>query len=238
MSEFRIGLITEGPTDQTVLEKIIIAAFPEDSFLFSYISPTEDEIKEAKKEEGFGWSGIYKVCKKLKTKLEIAEMGGCGFDLLIIHVDGDVMVVSYESGNIEPSPSDAKLPCFSETASITDNCKALKTVVESWMEQINRKIVHCIPFINTDIWAAYMLYSSKRELLSENLDKDNLNRILLSMSKKDGRLVRKKGDKIKKNKKVYIDACDCLSDKLLLKMRNIFTQLDLFCNEVSQTLEE
>ena len=237
MSEFRIGLISEGPTDLSVIEKIITTAFSEDRFVFSYISPTEDEIKESKKEEGFGWGGVYKVCKKLNSKLEIAKMTGCIFDLLIIHLDGDVMMVSYGSAKIEPESSDGRLPCYDVTDEINENCRRLKSVAGSWItEKTDLKIVYCIPYINTDVWAAYMLYPSKREIFYEKLDEESLDRILLGMRKADGRLIRRKDGKIKKSKKAYQDACDNLTDELLLKMRDVFGQLNIFFEEIALDL--
>jgi len=239
MSEFRIGLISEGPTDQSVIEKVIVTAFPEDRFVFSCISPTEDEIKEAKKEEGFGGGGDDKVRKKLRSKLEIAEMAGRGFDFLIIHVDGDVMMLTYDSAKIEPDSSDGHLPCYLETDRVSDNCRRLKTVVESWIsEASDRKIVYCIPYINTDVWAAYMYYTSCRDLFYEELDKGSLNRILLGMRKADGRLVRRKGGEIKKITKAYQDACDRLNGELLEEMRSVFSQLDSFCGQVAPEFSE
>lgn len=233
MSEYRIGLITEGVTDQYILEKIVKTLLPGKHFVFIHLSPTETEIKEQKKKDGFGWGGVYGVCKQLQEKLEIAKMTDSVFDLIIIHVDGDVMMLTYDSTKIIPMDSDGVLPCYSEDYSLSENCLRLRSVVESWNDASDQKAVYCIPYINTDAWAAYMLYPSRKEEFKEDLDKDSLNRILLSIGKREGRLIRKKGNEIKKLKRGYLDAGDRINDKVLEEMRAWFTQLNLFCHDIA-----
>ena len=234
MSDYRIGLITEGVTDQYIIEKIVRTLLPNKRFVFTHLSPTETEIKDQKKKDGFGWGGVYRVCKRLQEKLEIAKMTDSTFDLIIIHIDGDVMMLTYDSSRIIPKAQDGKLPCYSESNSLSENCRRLRSVVESWNEATDQKAAYCIPYINTDAWAAYMLYDSRRGELNEGLDKNSLNGILLSVGKREGKLIRKKGNEIKKLKPGYYDAGDQLNGKILAEMRVWFTQLDLFCEEITQ----
>ena len=233
MSEYRIGLITEGVTDQYIIERIVRTLLPSKRFIFIHLSPTETEIKNQKKQDGFGWGGVYRVCKQLQDKLEIAKMTNSIFDLIIIHIDGDVMMLTYESTWIIPMEQDGELPCYLENNSVSENCKSLRSVVESWNKATDQKAAYCIPYINTDVWAAYMLYASRREVLKEDLDKDSLNGILLSVGRREGKLIRKKGNEIKKLKPGYYDAGDRLNGMILAEMRVRFTQLNLFCDEIA-----
>lgn len=236
MSEYRIGLITEGVTDQYIIEVIVRTLLPRKRFVFTHLSPTETEIMDQKKKDGFGWGGVYRVCKQLQEKLEIAKMADSIFDLIIIHIDGDVMMLTYDSTRIIPMDCDGELPCYSEDNSLSENCRNLRSVVESWNEAPDQNAVYCIPYINTDAWAAYMLYPSRREEFNEDLDKDSLNSILLSMGKKEGKLIRKDGRGIKKLKPGYLAAADRLNGNVLTEMRAWFTQLNLFCDDIAYAI--
>ena len=58
MCEIRVGIVAEGPTDQLLIRGIINAEFPDISFVFTNISPTEDELLSGIKPERFGWGGV------------------------------------------------------------------------------------------------------------------------------------------------------------------------------------
>ncbi len=241
MSEIRTGIISEGPLDQFIIQSIIVQSFPEKTFLFHNISPTEDEIISNSKIEGFGWGSVFRICSRLKNKIEMLKAAGYEFDLLVIHVDGDVMFLTYESARLTPSSNNLSLPCINNNLSIFQNCKQLRNVVESWTDQqhsipTHKKIEYCIPYINSDIWFAYILYEDSRVFLSESLDKEILDRFLLSRTKKEKRLIRLQNKKIKKNPKVYRETAEKLSYALLQDMRTHFKQLDFFCSNLSQII--
>ncbi len=109
MSEYHVGIIAEGPTDISLIKGIVRCAFPDGRFVFRTISPTEEELKSGRKEEGFGWGGVYKVCQGLQPRLKILEAAGMGLDFLIVHVDGDVAYSSYRDANLKTERTD--LPC-------------------------------------------------------------------------------------------------------------------------------
>ena len=96
MSEYHVGIIAEGPTDISLIKGIVRCAFPDGRFVFRTISPTEEELKSGRKEEGFGWGGVYKVCQGLRM----------GLDFLIVHVDGDVAYSSYRDANLKTERTD------------------------------------------------------------------------------------------------------------------------------------
>ena len=237
MSDIRIGIVSEGPLDQKLITSIVNAEFPDKSIIYSNISPTEDEISTGKKEEGFGWGGVYKICKNLDTKLEMLKAAGMEFDLLIIHVDGDVMMATYPSAGINIiDETDGQLPCFEEDDSIENNCRKLTKIVDNWYSYENNRIVHCIPYINSDVWVAYALYEEHRELISEALSKEELDQFLLRRTKSEGRLFRMHQGKIKKNTRVYNQAIYRISTQLLEEMKGRFLQLDRFCVDLDNKI--
>lgn len=73
MSKCRVGIIAEGPTDVSVIQGIVTTIFPDKVFVFNSISPTPEEISMQRKDEGFGWGGVYRVCRRLSDKLRMAE---------------------------------------------------------------------------------------------------------------------------------------------------------------------
>ena len=76
MYEYNVGIIAEGPTDVEVIEGILRTVFAKDTFCFRTISPTPQELQSQRKKEGFGWGGVYRVCKDLREKLEMLTLMG------------------------------------------------------------------------------------------------------------------------------------------------------------------
>ncbi len=236
MSDLRVGIIAEGPLDQQMIQHIICILFPERSFDIFFISPTEYEIDAGQKPEGFGWGGVYKVCKEFQDRLEILKTTGRSFDCIVIHVDGDVMMLTYESANIYPKSSDGVLPCHLPDIPIASNCDRLKEVIQSWINGNERNEVYCIPHINTDVWAAYSLYKNLRSEISEGMSQEELDRFLFERNTKEGRLVRMHQNRVKKERRVYNQAIDAMSADVLEEMRNRFFQLDKFCIDVNKII--
>lgn len=236
MDEIRVGIISEGLPDQWVIQKIIKTEFPDRTFIFTNISPTEDEIDANAKKEGFGWGGVYKVCKNLNEKLEILQTTGLYFDILVIHIDGDVMMLTYESTRITKEAEDAELPCYSDDATITDNCNCLRKVVESWCRNKEQQEVYCIPYINSDVWVAYVLYEKHRTFITQELTKEALVHFLLRRTKREGKLIRMHDGEIKKVNGTYRTAADAITTDLIQEMKAKFSQMHLFCDDLSRVL--
>ena len=213
MSEFHVGLITEGPTDAIILERIVGLLCPENRHaVVTTISPTETELMNGiPKPEGFGWGGVYKVCRNLEWKLALQRKAGICYDLIVIHVDGDVGNKTYQSANIVPFPEAGILPSFDQDKTVIENCEMLKQVVATWIAFSNSKVVYCIPYINMDIWAAFSLYPKDRNYLFESWTEEQLNSFLLMKGKQEGRLIRNKAGRIRKIPNSYRNAAQKLT---------------------------
>lgn len=230
MSDLRIGIIAEGPTDIIIIEKIVKLVFKDYRVVCVEISPTPDELSGIiDKPEGFGWGSVYKICHNLKDKLEILEAGNGSFDMIVIQVDGDVMFVTYESARIHDAKIPTELPCYIEGATIEENCSLLESVICNWKDcDVDSNIILCIPYINTELWAAYCLYPSYKSQLIETLSKDDINSFLLSMPRKESRLLRDKNGRIRKLTKGYRDAANQMDERLIDEMKSKFTQFRKF----------
>jgi hypothetical protein len=235
-----VGLIAEGPTDITVLESILKVVFDGIPLITTVISPTELELTQrVPKPEGFGWRDVYQTCRSLEDKLQVQAATGIGFDLLLIHIDGDVMFKTYGSANIQDAENSDELPCFDEKLTVSENCARLGNIVRSWLgHSVNRSFVIGIPYINMELWAAYCLYSGDRYQLREDWTEKRLNTFLLAKGKKEGRLVRYKGNgrdrRLRKDPKVYSDAMENMTAEIWGKMRSVFSQARLLHNELLQ----
>lgn len=208
MYEYNVGIIAEGPTDVEVIEGILRTVFAKDTFCFRTISPTPQELQSQRKKEGFGWGGVYRVCKDLREKLEMLTLMGAAFDLLVIHVDGDVAYKDY--ADIEEQPLQNDLPCASVTAEVQEAGSSLEDVVCQWLNHstdISIPVVLCLPFLSTETWAGQLLYPGEWTDIDEKTSEDIIyHRLFLLGQPKSGkerRLIRQKAGKMKKNTKGY-----------------------------------
>src|SRR3954466_5354841 len=79
-----IGIVSEGPTDFSVLERIIMRTLPEAAII--QIHP----IRAVLEEVGTGWKGVRRWCERYsQSPTEIISVDR-KLDLLIIHVDCDI----------------------------------------------------------------------------------------------------------------------------------------------------
>ncbi|MCU0665319.1 MAG: hypothetical protein MUC50_23705 [Myxococcota bacterium] len=93
MSELRVALVAEGPTDAVVIESALKALLPA-PFIMTQLQP-----EPTYPELGTGWGGVLRWC------FEFALRGNSsleddptlpGFDLFILHVDADVAEYKYD----------------------------------------------------------------------------------------------------------------------------------------------
>lgn len=230
MSKYRVGLIAEGPTDITVIKSIVCNIFPDKVFVFNSISPSPEEISLQQKDEGFGWGGVYRVCRNLALKLKFAEGISGAFDFVIIHIDADVAYSQYDDiGELNPPIDD--LPC-----AILDDykatCESLETVVCNWIVVQDGKILTCIPYICTETWVGCWLYQDRWTDIVESTNEETLYKYLYrlgsSKSEKSSRLIRKQGGRIKKCTKGYKNAASNLTTELWNMVTARYTQAKLF----------
>lgn len=208
MCEYNVGIIAEGPTDVAIIEGILRIVFAKDTFCFRTISPTPQELQSNQKKEGFGWGGVYRVCKDLEEKLEMLALMGAAFDFLVIHVDGDVAYKDYADIGEQPLQND--LPCASMTAEVQEVGVALENVVCHWLNQptdISIPVVLCLPFLSTETWAGQLLYPEEWADIDEKTSEDVIYHRLFLLgqpkNEKERRLIRQKAGEMKKNKKGY-----------------------------------
>lgn len=158
MSERRIALVAEGPTDYEVIHAALKAILP-DRFTLTLLQP-----EPTRPAMGGGWGGVLKWCyaagerhaATLDTDPTLEN-----YDLLLIHLDVDVAQAQYaDCGLLVPAQAAAKgwatLPCNRPCPPVVDTCTQLEAVLLSWMSpaQVGAKTVLCLPAQSSGTWLA------------------------------------------------------------------------------------
>ena len=115
MSELRVAIAVEGPTDKVVIEAIVDTLLGGTDFELQVLQPEGSHVfgSAIGGVRGLGWSGVYRWCRHASM-----EGGGCvslsavfaNHDVVVADVDADVAGVAYDSAGIV-SPPRVDLPC-------------------------------------------------------------------------------------------------------------------------------
>jgi hypothetical protein len=171
MSDLRIALIAEGPTDAIIIESALKAILPK-SFVMYPLQP-----EPTRPDLGSGWGGVLKWCREVSGRgAELLEDDPTleRFDLIILHIDADVADKSYADYGRELEEAaqqggwgflPCSLPCPPPEASINK----LRTVLLSWLgiDSIGDKTVLCIPSKSTEAWLAAAVFPGNLNLMQD-----------------------------------------------------------------------
>lgn len=190
MSDLRVALVCEGPTDTIVINAAVTSLLGGRNFVLNQLQP-EESI--AFGPTGTGWVGVYNWCQ------QAAEQGGGSvsgnplfdtYDVLLIHLDADVAEMTYASGNIVTTATDlpCSMPCPPPSAS-TNN---LRTAIISWLgERVTPpSTVFCTPSKSTEAWVLAALFPLDATVRSSRLECHHEPANLLSAKPARSRLVR------------------------------------------------
>lgn len=169
MSNLRIALVAEGPTDYVILEAALKAFLGRD-FVLTQLQP-----EATKPEMGSGWGGVLKWCNQV-SKRHAGPVGQeptlVGYDLLIIHLDVDVSTFQYgdcgaEVDQLANSLNWGVLPCVQPCPPVIDTCNTLSTVVQSWLghASVGGGSVLCFPAQSSGTWLAAATLGTGHALL-------------------------------------------------------------------------
>lgn len=165
----RIALVAEGPTDEVVIEAALRSMLGERPFVLKRLFP---EGSAAFGPMGTGWIGVYKWChavaKRGGGRLSGDEMifGPNGYQILLLHLDGDVAGFAYADGSIVPEPTDGVLPCAKGCPPPADTTDDLRKVLLSWCGETDNppKTVVCMPSKSTEAWVVASLFPNDQAM--------------------------------------------------------------------------
>jgi len=163
MSEpLRIALAVEGDTDLIVIKAAIASLLLGREVEFTTLQPEHSlAFGILGGDTGMGWSGVYRWCRQTASEGGGRVSGSALFkfhDILIVHIDGDVAGMTYESANIEETILD--LPCKQPCPPASATAAELRKVVLRWMGENATPVrcVLCTPCMNMEAWVIIALF--------------------------------------------------------------------------------
>ena len=169
MSDLRVALVAEGPTDAIIIEAALKALLPH-PFVLTPLQPEPTRPKL-----GTGWGGVLRWC------LEFASRGHSqieedptlqGFDLFVIHLDADIAEGSYEDVSPEIARIAAQrgwppLPDMVQCPPARGSADAVRARLLAWtgLQTPGPKTVLCVPSKAIDAWLASAVLEASHGLL-------------------------------------------------------------------------
>jgi hypothetical protein len=165
----RVALVAEGPTDGVVIEAALRSMLNGRPFVLNQIFPA---TSIAFGPLGTGWVGVYRWCHESATRGGGSLSGdqlifGTGnYDLLVLHLDGDVAGFDYAHGSLTPLPTDGALPCESHCPPPSDTTNELRQVLLSWCGETTTppRTVVCMPSKSTEAWVVASLFPNDQAI--------------------------------------------------------------------------
>jgi hypothetical protein len=171
MSELRVALIAEGPTDAIVIQAALKALLPR-PFVLTQLQPEPTRPKL-----GTGWGGVLRWC------LDFATRGHArfeddptlpGFDLFVVHIDADVAEkryadVSDEMADLAGQRGWPSLPNVIPCPPPSGSADAMRTCLLAWagMQAPGPKTVLCVPSKAVEAWLTAAVFSDGHALLHD-----------------------------------------------------------------------
>jgi hypothetical protein len=168
MSELRIALVAEGPTDAIIIEAALKAILDR-PFVLQMLQP-----EATPGAMGAGWCGVFKWCRAFAKRgfagLE-EDPTLPGFDLFVVHVDADVAEKSYADGGVaveEMAYGLLPLPCPQPCPPSAVAAGEVRKRLLEWLglKQVGPRTVVCLPSKAVDAWLAAGVLQDEHVLLN------------------------------------------------------------------------
>jgi hypothetical protein len=218
------GLITEGITDQIVIENILMGYFAknEDDIEFKELQPLRDETDENKAQNYGGWDKVLEYCASSKFK------GALQFhDYIIVQIDTDV----------SDKPEGYGIPHFEQGKALTTE-QLIEKVVAKFIDLIGKtryekyedKIIFAISVHSIECWLLPLCYDDNRKAKIVNC----MNTVDDKL-KKSGMKMRLQNKKGEKNVESYRELSEkYCKHKTLLKLYSENPSLKIFIHDVKK----
>jgi hypothetical protein len=215
----RFGFITEGVTDQIVIENILNGYFNTDNIDINELQPLRDETDKNRAENYGGWKLVFDYCKSTKFK-EAFPFN----DYIIIQIDTDVSEEKHydipkrdKSGN-ELTPAD-----------LIDKVKEKfrNLIGEDFFDRHKDQIIFAISVHSVECWLLPIYYTDNRKSKIENC----LGMLNHKLLKKESFTIdpkNKNADYYERVSKFYVKY------KNLIKLYKNNPSLEIFIEEIQQ----
>ena len=184
------GLISEGPTDQIIIERIIHDIFSGKEVDVNMLQPKQDETGN--------WDKVLKYIQDEEFR-QAFQLN----DYIVIHLDTDVMRTEHWPKTLQLNLANNK----TIDEQITEVIELLNTLIPSedgFMEEYGNQIIFAIAVDSVECWILPFYFENKPAKAAKTTGCiDTLNEVLRQkegfyLDKKDFRYYRKMGKRIKK----------------------------------------
>lgn len=231
MSELRIALVAEGPTDYEVIQAALKAVLSQ-PFVMVQLQPEATQGIT-----GTGWCGVLKWLQAAQQRHNGSldtDPTLVGFDLLIIHLDVDVASRQYADcgaliEDIAPQNNWGILPCAQPCPPISNTVVPLFNVIRSWLGQATPgdRTLFCLPAQSSDTWLAAAILPSSHPLFTDGECNLTLESKLAQLPK---------NDRIRKTAREYRRHTPRITEQWE-QVKQICTQAERFESLVLATIE-
>jgi len=200
----RIAFIVEGKTDYYVLTSLV------SMWLKGHYIPTQIQPESSNFGTGEGWGGVFKWCRQVRENTKnkfLSDPLFTQFDLVLIHIDGDVSFSHYSDIGID-TPPNSDIPCYKKGDSASTIILKLEKVLANWcgITDFPIKVITVIPVMATEAWLFSGLVPNDNRIIQKTIEQEFYPDDLFVTQPKGLRLVRKNGDRNKKETKRYREA--------------------------------
>ncbi|MBI4679364.1 MAG: hypothetical protein HY748_17450 [Elusimicrobia bacterium] len=167
----RVALVAEGPTDKIIIQAAISQLLGNRRFVLRQLQP-EESVAFGAKGTG-GWGGVYYWCRQA-----VGRAGGAlrddllflSFDLLVLHLDGDVAGGRYSDAGITEETGD--LPCVQPCPPASSTTDRLRAVLLRWAGEtrIPPRTVLCTPSKSMEAWVLAALFPTDGAVVCGGLE--------------------------------------------------------------------
>ena len=185
----QVYFVTEGVTDQIVIESLLVNWFGDEDFVSNRIQPPSsayaDNLVTALSQ---GWRGVLSWCRGATQEVESSRNEVLRrADLVIIHIDCDVV---RDADFSNP-------PYVGGVAPVSDACDFAKSELARLLGAVNNNVVFCVPAQDIEAWVLCSLFP---EVADANLPiEQRVSPGALLVQRAPYRLVRRKNGALKKD---------------------------------------
>lgn len=198
---FSFGIVSEGITDQIVIENILFGFFNNPDLVINYLLPLRDETDENRMEKPSNWVEVFEYCASTKLKQEIQAN-----DFLIIQIDTDVLL-----GDSISEKYKIFLKNEMSTPEIIEQVKnkCISLITEEFYRTYAHKIIFGISVHSIECWLLPIYFSNQTSKANKTVNcLKTLNEVLpqkedFYIDKKEPKYYRKISKYYKKQKNLF-----------------------------------
>jgi len=203
------GLITEGITDQVVIENILFGVFKNTDIPVEPLSPLRDETDENRASTSSNWHEVFEYCKSPRFKQAVFNT-----DYVIIQVDTDVFMSDSvgKAYQITLKSDDGK--DLSVTEIVENVIAKFKEIINSeseddFYEKYQDKIIFAVSVHSLEYWLLPLYHTQKAQKTKLVNCLNTLNKALakkekFTINRKDPKYYRQIARNFWKNKKLHV----------------------------------